>query len=83
MMKALTISAASFSCHEFTEGLVFEDDNLKVHALRVEHPPVTDCFALKFETETAKIVFGATEPTSRPWQNLPKMPIFWCMKRCT
>ena len=48
-----------FSCHEFTEGLVFEDDNLKVHALRVEHPPVTDCFALKFETETAKIVFGA------------------------
>ena len=48
-----------FSCHEFTEGVVFEDDHLIVQALRVEHPPVTDCFALKFETETAKIVFGA------------------------
>lgn len=48
-----------FSCHEFTEGIVFEDDHLIVQALRVEHPPVTDCFALKFETETAKIVFGA------------------------
>ena len=48
-----------FSCHEFTEGIVFEDDHLIVQALRVKHPPVTDCFALKFETETAKIVFGA------------------------
>ena len=48
-----------FSCHEFTEGVVFEDDHLIVQALRVKHPPVTDCFALKFETETAKIVFGA------------------------
>ena len=48
-----------FSCHEFAEGVVFEDDHLIVQALRVKHPPVTDCFALKFETETAKIVFGA------------------------
>ncbi|EHI48899.1 metal-dependent hydrolase, beta-lactamase superfamily III [SAR116 cluster alpha proteobacterium HIMB100] len=48
-----------FSCHEFTEGVVFEDDHLIVQALRVKHPPVTDCFALKFETETSKIVFGA------------------------
>ena len=48
-----------FSCHEYTQGVIFEDENLKVEALRVKHPPVTDCFALKFETETAKIVFGA------------------------
>lgn len=47
------------ACHDYTKGVVFEDDNLKVEALRVQHPPVTDCFALKFETATTKIVFGA------------------------
>ena len=48
-----------FTCHEYTQGVIFEDDTLKVEALRVAHPPVTDCFALKFETANAKIVFGA------------------------
>ena len=43
---------------EYTQGVVFEDDNVKVEALRVQHPPVDDCFALKFET-IFTIVFGA------------------------
>lgn len=47
------------TCTEYTEGIIFEDDNIKIEALRVQHPPIDDCFALKFETATAKIVFGA------------------------
>ena len=48
-----------FSCTEYNQGVIFEDDNLKVEALRVQHPPIDDCFALKFETSSVKIVFGA------------------------
>ena len=48
-----------FSCTEYTHGVIFEDDKLKVEALRVQHPPIDDCFALKFETASTKIVFGA------------------------
>ena len=48
-----------FTCTEYTQGVVFEDDNVKVEALRVQHPPVHDCFALKFETSSSTIVFGA------------------------
>jgi ribonuclease BN (tRNA processing enzyme) len=44
---------------EFTEGTVLEDGGLAVSALRVEHPPVTDCFALKFEHEGLSIVFSS------------------------
>ena len=48
-----------FSCAEYDQGVIFEDDKLKVEALRVQHPPIDDCFALKFETASVKIVFGA------------------------
>jgi ribonuclease BN (tRNA processing enzyme) len=44
---------------EFSEGTVFEEDDLSVSALRVEHPPVTDCFALKFQHEDLSVVFSA------------------------
>ena len=37
----------------YGEGTVLEEDGLTVTALRVRHPPVTECFALKFETEDA------------------------------
>lgn len=33
---------------DFTEGLVMEDDLVRVEALRNHHPPVTESFALKF-----------------------------------
>ena len=48
-----------FICTEYTQGVVFEDDNVRVEALRVQHPPVNECFALKFKTKTSTIVFGA------------------------
>ena len=48
-----------FAIEEFGEGHVFEDDLVKVSALRVEHPPLTDTFALKFETSEKTAVFSA------------------------
>jgi ribonuclease BN (tRNA processing enzyme) len=44
---------------EFGEGLVFEEGGLKVSALRVKHPPVTDCFALRFEQGGQSVVFSS------------------------
>ncbi len=32
---------------DYAEGLVFEDEGLKVEALRNHHPPVVDSFALR------------------------------------
>jgi ribonuclease BN (tRNA processing enzyme) len=44
---------------EFGEGRVMEERGLKVSALRVDHPPVTDCFALRFEDAGRSVVFSA------------------------
>ncbi|WP_292631857.1 MBL fold metallo-hydrolase [Mesorhizobium sp.] len=47
------------SISEFDEGQVLEQGGLTVSALRVEHPPVTDCFALRFEHGGKSVVFSA------------------------
>lgn len=47
------------SVEEFGEGLVLEDGGLTVTTLRVDHPPVTDCFALRFEQGGKSVVFSA------------------------
>ncbi|CAN7607184.1 MBL fold metallo-hydrolase [Mesorhizobium sp. LjRoot246] len=44
---------------EFGEGQVVEQGGLMVSALRVDHPPVTDCFALRFEHGGKSVVFSA------------------------
>nr|WP_031256733.1 MBL fold metallo-hydrolase [Mesorhizobium sp. L48C026A00] len=44
---------------EFGEGRVMEERGLKVLALRVDHPPVNDCFALRFEHAGQSVVFSA------------------------
>jgi ribonuclease BN (tRNA processing enzyme) len=44
---------------EFGDGPVMEEDGLRVSALRVEHPPVTDCFALRFEHGALRVVFSS------------------------
>ena len=36
--------------HEYGEGTVASFAGIEVSALRVDHPPVTDCFALRFKT---------------------------------
>ena len=44
---------------EFGEGQVVEQRGLEVSALRVDHPPVTDCFALRFEHGGKSVVFSS------------------------
>ena len=44
---------------EFSEGLVSEVGELRVSALRVDHPPVVECFALRFEHGGKSVVFSA------------------------
>lgn len=44
---------------EFSDGPVLEEGGLKVSALRVDHPPVTDCFALRFGEGTKSAVFSS------------------------
>ena len=43
---------------EYGDGTVLEADGLKVSALRVHHPPVRECFALRFEHARSTIVFS-------------------------
>ncbi|WP_376704837.1 MBL fold metallo-hydrolase [Mesorhizobium sp. ISC25] len=44
---------------EFGEGQVAEERGLKISALRVDHPPVTDCFALRFDHAGQGVVFSS------------------------
>ncbi len=45
--------------HVFGEGPVDDLNGIKVTALRVDHPPVTECYALRFDAESAQVVFSA------------------------
>ena len=44
---------------EYGPGKVTADETVSVQALRVDHPPVTDCFALRFEAGGKSVVFSA------------------------
>lgn len=44
---------------EYGEGILLEEDGLSIEALRVEHPPVTECYALRFNHQGRTIVFSA------------------------
>jgi ribonuclease BN (tRNA processing enzyme) len=44
--------------HEFAEGPL-PVDGLSVTALRVDHPPVTDCFALRFDSPGWSVTFSS------------------------
>lgn len=50
--------------HEITKpGLVMQDDNVKVTAAIVNHPPVVPSFAYRFDTKDRSVVFsGDTTP---------------------
>jgi hypothetical protein len=46
--------------HLLAEGEVpLEESGLALKALRVDHPPVVDCFALRFDTKDWSVVFSA------------------------
>lgn len=44
--------------HEHGEGIVLDDGGFRVDALRVEHPPIVDAFALRFEAGGTRVVFS-------------------------
>lgn len=44
---------------EFSEGEIFSEYGLTLSALRVDHPPVTDCFALRFDRAEGSVVFSS------------------------
>lgn len=57
--------------HEISAGgLVMQDDNVKVTAALVEHPPVEPAFAYRFDCPDRSIVFSGD---TRPSQNLVKL----------
>lgn len=44
--------------HVMDEGHVLSDHGVEVHAIRTIHPPLTDCFALRFSTEFHDVVMS-------------------------
>ncbi len=44
---------------EYPDGPAFADERVTVTALRVPHPPVRECFALRFDLAAASVVFSA------------------------
>lgn len=43
----------------YGSGSVAQFGDIEIDAFRVDHPPVTDCFALRFNTPSASVVFSA------------------------
>lgn len=49
--------------HVIDAGVVMQRDGLTVSAIRTEHPPLIDCFALSFKSASKHVVFsGDTAP---------------------
>tara|TARA_R110002050_G_scaffold271181_3_gene414486 strand:- start:26206 stop:27090 length:885 start_codon:yes stop_codon:yes gene_type:complete len=51
---------------EIGEGVVIEEGGLKIEALRVEHPPVTECYALRVSHQGRVVVFSADTAYFQP-----------------
>jgi ribonuclease BN (tRNA processing enzyme) len=51
--------AALVTVTEYGPGVILQEGDLQVEALRVDHPPVTECFALKFSGAGKSVVFSA------------------------
>jgi ribonuclease BN (tRNA processing enzyme) len=57
--------------HEFTkDGVVMQNEHVKVTAALVNHPPVEPSFAYRFDTADRSIVFSGD---TTPWNNLIKL----------
>ncbi|MEP1931379.1 MAG: MBL fold metallo-hydrolase [Roseibium sp.] len=59
--------------HLLQEGFVpLENNAVSVSALRVDHPPVVDCYALRFETPDWSVVFSADTAFFSPLADFAK-----------
>ena len=45
--------------HVLDAGTVLERDGLSISAIRTDHPPIVDCFALSFKTAKTHVVFSS------------------------
>ena len=50
--------ASIIKVSEISEGIVMEDERVKVTALKVVHGLLENCFAFKFETKDKKVIFS-------------------------
>jgi len=63
--------AGLISPHEITgDGVVLEDDRVRVTAALVDHPPVEPAFAFRFDCADRSIVFSGD---TRPCENLVRL----------
>jgi ribonuclease BN (tRNA processing enzyme) len=51
---------------EFAQGVVFQEGGLTVSALRADHPPVTECYALRFDGGGRSVAFSADTAYFQP-----------------
>lgn len=60
-----TALGALVRVHQFaTEGLIHEDPQVRVRAARVDHPPIRESYAYRFDTaEWSVVISGDTAPT--------------------
>ena len=64
--------AGLVTVEEYGEGDVLEEGALKVRALRVDHPPVTVCYALRFDFGGRSVVFSSDTVYFRPLAHLAR-----------
>jgi ribonuclease BN (tRNA processing enzyme) len=63
--------APMIQVHEFSkDGVVMQNESVKVTAALVNHPPVEPSFAYRFDTPDRSIVFSGD---TTPWDNLIKL----------
>ncbi|MCY4307321.1 MAG: MBL fold metallo-hydrolase [Rhodobacteraceae bacterium] len=48
-----------YNAVEYTEGVMLDDSTVKVMALRVQHPPIYHCYALRFEIGEKSVVLSS------------------------
>jgi ribonuclease Z len=63
------LDGAKFNVHTVEEGVVYQDEDVKVTAFLVDHPPVKPAFGYLFEGGGRKIVISGD---TRPSENLVK-----------
>jgi ribonuclease Z len=63
LTEKLAAAGATIDTHILKEGLVFQDDDLRVTAFLVDHFPVVPAFGFRFDTSDGSIVIsGDTHP---------------------
>jgi|GEM_PF-2569722 hypothetical protein len=62
------------------QGVVLQNDEVKVSAGPVRHPLVKQAYAYRFDAKDRSVVFRATRLTRRNLPSWPQVPTCSCMK---